>query len=270
MKAEKVKVLVITGLGLSCEKETAKGFELAGATPTIMHLNDLIADKKQMEKFHILAFVGGTAFGDQLGAGMIFANRVELNLRSELDKFIKDGKLIIGIGSGFHAIVRLGLAPAFGKKYNKQQVALAPNDSATFLDDWCNLKVNAKSPCVFTRGIDRITLPVRHSEGKFIADDDMLAKLEKSNQVVIRYVNKNGTKAAKFPSNPNGSMNSIAAICDETGRVFGILPTPEAFLSPYNSPSWTADKLDAKLPGEGAGVAIFRNAVNYVADNFKK
>ena len=62
-------------------------------------------------------------------------------------------------------------------------------------------------------------------------------------------------------------MNDIAGICDPTGRIFGLMPHPEAFLSPFNSPYWTSQKISGKLPKEGQGVAIFRNAVEFAREN---
>lgn len=260
----KVKVLVITGFGLNCEKETAAAFQYVGAEAEQVHLNDLIAGRRKLEEFQILAFIGGFSFGDHLGAGTVFANRIHFRLHDELKRFIADGKLIIGICNGFQTISRLGLVPALGGQYFEQQAALAHNDSGVFRDDWCTLRANSASPCVFTRGIDLIRLPLRHGEGKFVADAATLKQIEMKNLVAVRYVNPDGSIATDFPANPNGALNSIAGICDETGRIFGLMPHPEAFLSPYNSPSWTADKLSGKLPAEGEGVAIFRNAVEYL------
>ena len=155
--------------------------------------------------------------------------------------------------------------PALNGNYFVQQAALAHNDSGVFRDDWCVLRANAASPCVFTRNINLIRLPLRHGEGKFVADPATLKLIEAKNLVASRYANADGSLAEEFPANPNGSLNSIAGICDETGRVFGLMPHPEAFLSPYNSPTWTADQLKGELPAEGDGVQIFRNAVEYFA-----
>ena len=121
---------------------------------------------------------------------------------------------------------------------------------------------------MFTKGIDKIRLPLRHGEGKFVVDDAVLGEIEARHLAAVRYVNQDGTPATEFPANPNGSLNSIAGICDPTGRVFGLMPHPEAFLSPYNSPTWTFDKAAGKLPREGEGVVFFRNAVDYIADHF--
>ena len=261
----KVKALVITGFGLNCEKETTAAFEYVGAEVSMVHLNDLIAGKRSLKEFQILAFIGGFSFGDHLGAGTVFANRVHFRLHDELKEFIAAGKLIIGICNGFQTISRLGIVPALNGNYFVQQAALAHNDSGVFRDDWCVLRANPASPCVFTKGIDQIRLPLRHGEGKFGADAATLQQIEAKNLVAFRYANADGSLATEFPANPNGSLNSIAGICDETGRVFGLMPHPEAFLSPYNSPTWTADQLKGELPKEGDGVAIFRNAVEYLA-----
>jgi len=270
MKKSDVKVLVITGFGLNCEKETAAACRLAGATPELVHLNDLIAGKKELSEYHFLTFIGGFSFGDHLGSGTIFANRVKFKLRDQLEKFVADGKLVIGICNGFQTLTRLGMVPALDGDYFTQTVALAHNDIGVFRDDWCRLKAEKNSPCVFTKNIDYVRLPLRHGEGKFVADEAVLAEIERRNLVAVRYANADGTLATEFPANPNGSLNSIAGICDPTGRIFGLMPHPEAFLSAYNAPDWTRQKVDGTLPGEGDGVVFFRNAVDFIVANFGK
>ncbi len=268
MKRSDIKVLVITGFGLNCERETAAACKLVGATPELVHLNDLIAGKHTLDEFQMLTFIGGFSFGDHLGSGTVFANRVKFQLRDQLEKFVADGKLVLGICNGFQTLTRLGMVPALDGNYFQQTVALAHNDSGTFRDDWCMLKANPESPCVFTKGIDKVRLPLRHGEGKFVADDALLNELEQRNLVAVRYANEDGSFATEFPANPNGSLRSIAGICDPTGRIFGLMPHPEAFLSPYNSPTWTSDKSAGRLAREGEGVVFFRNAIDFIADNF--
>ena len=267
MKKSDVKALVITGFGLNCEKETAAACKYAGATPEQVHLNELIYGRRKLDEFHLLTFIGGFSFGDHLGSGTVFANRVKFKLRDQLQKFVDDGKLVIGICNGFQTLTRLGMVPALDGNYFTQTAALAHNDSGVFRDDWCKLKADPASPCVFTKGIDMVRLPLRHGEGKFVADPAVLAEIEKRHLAAVRYVNADGTPATEFPANPNGSLNSIAGICDPTGRVFGLMPHPEAFLSPYNAPDWTAAQLSGGLPAEGDGVKFFRNAVDYLAGN---
>ena len=265
MKRSEIKMLVITGFGLNCEKETAAAGKLAGMNAEQIHLNELLAGERKLDEFQMLAFIGGFSFGDHLGSGTVFANRVKFNLRDQLQKFVDDGKLVIGICNGFQTLTRLGMVPALNGDYFTQTSALAHNDSGVFRDDWCVLKANPASPCVFTRNIDTVRLPLRHGEGKFVAAPEVLAEIEKRNLVAVRYANADGSLATEFPANPNGSLNSIAGICDTTGRIFGLMPHPEAFLSPFNDPQWTARKAKGeKLPEFGEGLQFFLNAADYI------
>ncbi|MGZ6539702.1 MAG: phosphoribosylformylglycinamidine synthase subunit PurQ, partial [Bacteroidia bacterium] len=90
---------------------------------------------------------------------------------------------------------------------------------------------------------------------------EVLARLKKGNNIVFQYIDSEGNLAG-YPYNPNGSVDNIASICDDTGRVFGMMPHPEAYQHRTNHPRWTREE----LPEEGAGVAIFRNAVEYVRE----
>ena len=107
----RVKALVITGLGLNCEAETSHAFALAGATPEQVHLGDLLDGRRSLDEFHILAFIGGFSYGDHLGAGTVFANRIRCRLMEPLQRFVADGKLVIGICNGFQTLAKLGLLP---------------------------------------------------------------------------------------------------------------------------------------------------------------
>ncbi len=140
------------------------------------------------------------------------------------------------------------------------------NDCGTFQNLWVNLRFEAASPCVFTRGLERLSLPVRHGEGKiFTTDPDLLDTLERAHCVACRYVDsQTGVPTMRFPDNPNGSLNAIAGLCDPTGRVFGLMPHPEAYLFPENHPQWPCQKMQGTLPGEGSGLLLFRNAVKYL------
>ena len=176
---------------------------------------------------------------------------------------------MFSICNGFQTLTRLGLLPAInGEFFAEQSIALAWNDSGVFRDSWVNLKAELECPCIFTRGIDTLEVPIRHGEGKFLANSDVLDNIEKHNLVALRYADSKGIPTNEFPHNPNGSLNDIAGICDSTGRIFGLMPHPEAYLSPYNHPNWIRQKESGVLPKEGAGVIVFRNAVNYIKDNF--
>jgi phosphoribosylformylglycinamidine synthase len=166
-------------------------------------------------------------------------------------------------------LVNLGLLPGFDQSGLKREVALINNDCGQFRDQWVRLGFNHSSPCVFTSGLETLELPIRHGEGKLYAETDIVEKLEENHQVVMRYILPDDQPAnGAFPFNPNGSTRDIAGICDPTGRVFGLMPHPEAFNHWTNHPDWTYRKEQFRrrgipIPEEGDGIKIFRNAVRY-------
>jgi len=265
------KALILTGYGLNCDYETEHALILAGAEADRVHINDIINDSgKILTDYHILVFGGGFSWADDHGAGVIFASKIKFNIEDQINQFIKDGKLVLGICNGFQSLVNLGLLPGFNGNYTERRVALTGNDKGNFIDSWVNLRINSESNCVFTKGIDTIELPVRHAEGKFYASNDDIESLFDYNQVVMQYADKKGDMAnGQWPCNPNGSIRDIAGISDPTGRIFGLMPHPEAFHSYTNHPDWTIKKEILSRKGEvtsnkiGDGIQIFRNAVKY-------
>ncbi len=264
----KAKVLILYGYGINCDNEMQYAFELAGADAERVHINQLITNERNLKDYHILALPGGFSFGDDIGAGKVLATKFKYNLQEPLQQFIAAGKLVIGICNGFQVMVKLGILPGMDDDYRSQQVTLTFNESGRFEDRWVYLDM-LPSKCVFTQGIERIYLPVRHGEGKFIPrDDGVLQKLYKNRQVVAKYVDPAGNQNPPFPWNPNGSVDSIAAICDGTGRIFGMMPHPEAHLFPTNNPSWTRVKAtNNSLPQDGMGLQVFKNAVKYLKNS---
>ena len=265
-----VNVMVLTGYGLNCDHETAYAFGLAGARAERVHINSLIERAVKLEDYQILVFIGGFSWGDDHGAGVIQAVRLKTSIGDQLINFVENGNLVLGICNGFQALVNLGLLPGLGQNYHQRLVALTFNDCGNFRDQWVALKVNPNSHCIFTRGIDLAELPVRHGEGKFFADQATLADLRQNNQVVIQYALPDGRPAdGRFPFNPNGSLDDIAGICDPTGRIFGLMPHPEAYNHPTNHPDWTRrkeidrhrnDSWKAEIP---AGIRMLQNGVDY-------
>ena len=266
----KPTVLVLTGFGLNCDHETAYAFELAGATARRAHINALIAGDVSLNDVQILAFGGGFSWGDDHGAGVIQALRLKTNLGDALLEFVAAEKLIIGICNGFQTLVNLGLLPGTGGDYTRRSVALADNDCGNFRDQWVRLKVDPASACVFTRGIEAIELPVRHGEGKFFTQPATLDELAANHQIAMQYAAADGRLAnGAFPDNPNGSLLDIAGICDPSGRVFGLMPHPEAYNHFTNHPDWTRRADQRRRSGNdrsavvGDGIQIFDNAVAY-------
>ncbi len=270
----KVRVLVLSGYGLNCDNETAHAFALAGAEPKQVHINSLVSGEERLSDFQILAFVGGFSWGDDHGAGVVQATKMKNNLGSQLLDFVQGGGLAIGICNGFQAVVNVGLLPGLDQNYTSRSVALTYNDSGNFRDDWVTMAVDTDSPCVFTKGIDVLDLPIRHGEGKFYAEDDVLRRLGKGRQIALRYALADGTLAkGKFPENPNGSVDDIAGICDPTGRIFGLMPHPESAVHFSNHPQWTRIKEEKKRKGQDPdfgmppGLKMIKNGVDYVREN---
>lgn len=268
---KEVKVLVLTGYGLNCDNETAYAFELAGAVATRVHINALIDGSADLDDYHILVFGGGFSWGDDHGAGVVQSVRLKTHIGEKIQTFIKDGKLVLGICNGFQTLVNMGLLPGFDNDYKSRKVALTYNDCGNFRDDWVHLAVNENSPCVFTKGLTLVDYPIRHGEGKFYAGDEALDRLKKNNQIVLRYAGPDGEPAEKtFPDNPNGSVYDIAGICDQTGRIFGLMPHPEAYKHWTNHPSWTRTRELLERSGKAVedeitdGIRLFRNGVDYI------
>ena len=268
---KKVKSIVLTGNGTNCEREMAHACKLAGSDVVdIVYISEILYGEKRLDDYHFLNLPGGFLDGDDLGSAKADANRIinskvkggKESLFDQFNRFISEGKLILGICNGFQLMVKLGLLPAFGNEYFRQTVTLTFNDSGRFEDRWAYLKINEKSQCVFTQGMKGVYLPVRHGEGKLIPQNEaVLKKLHKKNLVVAQYCMPDMTTIAEeYPYNPNGSIDAIAGICDETGRLFGMMPHPEAYTHRTNHPRWTREE----LPEEGMGLTFFKNAVEFI------
>ncbi|MFH0786363.1 MAG: phosphoribosylformylglycinamidine synthase subunit PurQ [Pseudomonadota bacterium] len=273
---ETPRALVLTGYGLNCDLETQYALTLAGFEAERVHISELINSEtsrpqQKLSTYHFLVFDGGFSWGDDHGAGVLLATRLKYKLKADLEEFIAQGKLIIGICNGFQAMVNLGLLPGFQGQYDRREVALLANDCGNFRNDWVKMRANPESPCIFTRGIEFLELPVRHGEGKFYAPEGVLNQLQENNQAALTYTLPSGeTAQGRFPDNPNGSLLDIAGICDPTGRIFGLMPHPEAYHHFTQHPNWTLTNELRKRAGkeleseEGAGLKIFKNAYEYL------
>jgi phosphoribosylformylglycinamidine (FGAM) synthase-like amidotransferase family enzyme len=268
---KEVRSIVVTGYGTNCEAEMAHGCRLGGSEVVdIVHITELIYGRRRLDDYHFLNLPGGFLDGDDLGAAKAGANRIQYakvlgdgeRLFEQILRFIGAGKLILGVCNGFQLMVKLGLIPNLGGKDPQQEVTLTFNDSGRFEDRWVYLKVNPETPCVFTRNLKGVYLPVRHGEGKFIPKDDgVRAELKTRGRIVLQYSGPGYQEPTlEYPLNPNGAVDAIAGVCDESGRLMGMMPHPEAYLHRTNHPRWTREE----LPEEGMGVAFFRNAVDHI------
>lgn len=262
----KPNVLVLTGYGINCDEETQFAFEKAGANAECVHINDIIEGHKKLQNYQILAFPGGFSYGDDTGAGNALANKIRNHLWDDVESFVEGDHLTIGICNGFQVMANLGLLPAIGKKYGDRQVALVQNDLPRYLDRWVDLEFSGDSPWV--KGLEKLSFPIAHGEGKFYCDTKMLQKINEKGLIAVKYIEGNICREQKLETNPNGSLEDIAGITDESGKLFGIMPHPERAIEVTQFPDWTLLREKHKRAGlslqEGkGGLEIFKNGVNY-------
>jgi len=251
----KVKTLILRAPGTNCNEETAFAFEQAGAEATHVHVNRLIKRTERLSDYQIVVVPGGFTYGDDISAGKVLANELKLNLGEEIAAFIERGGLMLGICNGLQVLVKAGILP-HPTRSEAPAVTLSANDSARFECRWVYLKTNPESPCVFTKGIERLYLPVANGEGKVIYEPGALNEAN----VALRYTDENGKTGAGYPWNPSGATDDVAGICDTTGRIFALMPHPERHIRPTQHPRWTRE--GKKTSGDG--LKIFENAVNWV------
>jgi phosphoribosylformylglycinamidine synthase I len=270
----KPRTLILRTAGTNCDAETAHAFNLAGSAPEAIHLNRLIENPRLLDDFQLLAIPGGFSYGDDIAAGRIFANQIAHHLQDAFRRFIDDAKPIIGICNGFQVLVKTELLPGPVAGRTGQTCTLTNNASHRFTDTWISLLPHPASKCIWTRDLvpdsalstarlsspksQHLELPVAHGEGRFVAADDSVRRaLWDGGHVALTYTPD---------SDPNGSTDHIAGICDATGLVFGLMPHPERYVLPYQHPAWTRQSSLGTLPAEGRGLQVFRNAVCHVAD----
>jgi phosphoribosylformylglycinamidine synthase subunit PurQ / glutaminase len=265
------RILILRAPGTNCDGETAHAFELAGGLTERLHLNRILEKPLCLADFQVLCIPGGFSYGDDIAAGRIFGSQIQHHLAETLTAFRESGKLIIGICNGFQVLLKTNLLAAADG--GGPTATLTANDSGRFEARWVRL-VTQPGNCVLLSGIQELELPVAHGEGKFVTrDDDVFGRMNSAGLFVLRYAaltishpqsairNPNSAiaPAVPYPANPNGALGDVAGMCDETGRVFGLMPHPERFVDWTQHPRWTREP--ARPLGDG--LPIFQNAVRY-------
>ena len=270
------RVLILHATGTNRDREALLACEQAGGQAEIVHVNQLRDGSRHLADYQMLVLPGGFSYGDDLGAGRIWASDLAHMLHDQVTPFIEAGKPVIGICNGFQALVKAGWLP--GETWQQtSQVGARPDRSATltynasnqFECRWVWLEPNPESPCVFTKELQApIYCPVAHGEGRFVPrDEGVLDGLERGGQIALRYVRppaaeaaadgERASGAAGYPHNPNGSVADIAGICDACGTVFGLMPHPEDHIFPEQHPRWTRGERG------NLGLALFENGIAY-------
>jgi phosphoribosylformylglycinamidine synthase len=264
-EAMKPRTMILRTAGTNCDGETAYAFELAGSRVEKVHVNRLIETPQLLHDFQLLAIPGGFSYGDDIAAGRILANQITHHLHDALHRFVEGGHPVIGICNGFQVLVKTDLLPgSLDKLRTGQTCTLTNNDCGRFVDRWVKLATRS-TKCIWTTGMEQLDLPVAHGEGKFVTGDENVRKaLWAQEQVALVYVKADGSPAnGQFPDNPNGSVDDIAGVCDQTGLVLGLMPHPERYAAAMAHPSWTKN---GQCSDEGAGLRVFQNAVRHATE----
>ena len=252
-----MRVLVLSGYGINCEDETLHAFNLVGFKGKIVHINDLIKNPKQLDNYQVFAIPGGFSYGDDTGSGNAMAKKIMINLYDQLLEFTSKDKLTIGICNGCQILINLGIVP--GIKNKDPEVAMIENNSGNYECRWIDVKV-AKTNSPWLRNINTLQLPVAHQEGQFMIPLNVLKSIKNQNLIGLQYIDQKKQLAkSKFPFNPNGSQDDIAALTNNNGNVLAIMPHPERALYHYHVPNW--QNIISKKFGDG--YKIFMNAKKY-------
>jgi phosphoribosylformylglycinamidine synthase len=234
------KALVLRAAGTNCDREAKFALEQAGFAAERVHVFRIMENPAKLAEYQFLVIPGGFSYGDDVAAGKILANQMIHRLAEPLNRFVADGKLVLGICNGFQVLIKSGLLPwgHVAPDAVQRDATLAWNDNGRFVDRWIHLRADSDK-CVFLPKGEVVALPIAHGEGKFVpANDAVLARLRQNDQLALRYCDPVGLPG-QYPINPNGSVDDVAGLCDGSGRVLGLMPHPERFVDITHHPQWT-------------------------------
>lgn len=251
------RALVLSGLGLNCEQETAASFTVCGIEADIVHLHDALKNPALLRKYQILAVPGGFSYGDDTGSGKAYGNRMKAVLGPELERFLSRDTLMLGICNGFQILTHAKVLPG----------ALVHNDARRYLCRWVDVTVVGTSP--WLQGIETLSVPIAHGEGKYVdTPENLSALIERRDEAVLTYIHGHMSTLHGLPYNPNGSLKDIAGVTSHHGRVLGLMPHPERGFYFTHRPDWTRERdryirEGKEMPLYGDGYRIFENAAKY-------
>ena len=224
-------IAIIQFPGSNTERETLMACRRVGLNPVEFLWNEA---QENLSEFGGFVIVGGFSYEDRSRSGVIASlDPIMKQIKMEAAK----GKPVLGICNGAQILVESGLVP--GLKDHRVGMALTDNKRVQgghvvgvgYYNTWVKLKMSAPfNRCAFTRHLKTggwINVPLAHGEGRFIIPDELLKKMITNDQTVFRYCDDGGKIVDEFPTNPNGSMHNLAAVCNAQGNVMAMMPHPE-------------------------------------------
>lgn len=251
------RALILHATGTNRDRDVARAIELAGGSPDIRHIHELLHRRAPWTDYQMLVVPGGFSYADALGAGRLLALDLEAYFSDQMRAFVEAEKPVIGICNGFQALVRAGILP--GRTGVK--ATLTFNQSGHFECRWVTLRATS-SKCVWTQGLNElIDCPVAHGEGRFlVSSTEGWTELQQNDQIALIYTGREGEPAGgAYPENPNGSPGDVAGVCSPAGNVLGLMPHPENHIFQWQHPRWTRG-FQGRL-----GLRLFENGVRYAA-----
>ena len=234
----KPRIAILQAPGINRERDMARALELAGGRPEI---TSPVGDLK-LHDYAMVVLPGGFSYGDDLGAGKLWALSLQ-PLWDQLRRFSEGDGAMLGVCNGFQALLKSGLLLE-----ENEQATLTFNDSDHFECRWVDLEICSNSQSLFTSGLEGyIRCPVAHGEGRFLAESAQVRRFQEQGRPPLLYSRQS------YPANPNGSLERIASLSNAKGNVLGLMPHPE-----NNVLSWQSHPGDE---GAVSGLALFRNAL---------
>lgn len=252
----RLRTLILRAPGTNTEEETQRAWRLAGAEAEILHFQQALERPEVLDSYTVLTLPGGFSYGDDIAAGRVQGVLLRERLGEAIQRLMGRGGGLFGICNGFQVLIQAGLLP--GQPFGRTCVTLTGNRSGRFEARWVRTRVEV-SHCPFLPAGALIDMPVEHGEGCVQAvSEDRIGALGSASRIALRYVDLEG-RVKGYPTNPNGSMDSIAGLCDDTGRILGLMPHPERSADPAHRPGWTR----RDDPQAHDGLSIFRAAAAY-------
>ena len=232
------RVAILRAPGINRDRDMALAVKLAGGRAEFLDPTSV----RKLGDFAMVVLPGGFSFGDDLGAGKLWALSLG-PVMDQLRSFSEKGGAILGVCNGFQALLKSGLLLEEG-----ESATLAFNDSDHFECRWVDLEICTNSKSLFTNGLKgTVRCPVAHGEGRLLTSQQQASDFRRQARSPLLY------SESGYPMNPNGSLEQMASLCNARGNVMGRMPHPENNVTP-----WQAHPGDA---GAQSGLALFRNAL---------